>query len=320
MKKIFFLFFAISVLAVTACKSAPPVVEEKPKVVQEIADENPKVGPEVKVEIPALFSPDLDIVDDNMSIAITVKHPVQIKDWSIQIRRQAGLAAQQQASNTSTQQDDQSAGRQANPERRPRVFFEQSGTGTPPTSWQWNGKNASGDMVQSATDYQFTLSVNDVFDNNTTYEGTISVDVLVKREGNNLRIIVPAILFPANSSDFNLLNADERRANARVMTLIARVLNKFGEYTVTVEGHANPTTKPGTQLRTNEEAGSRNVIGLKPLSEARAKAVVDYLVSNNNIKRDRLSFVGMGGTRTVVNYDDNEENWKNRRVEFLLKK
>lgn len=308
MKKVFLLIYAISILMVIACKSAPPVASEIVKVL----DENPKVGPDLKVEIPALFSPDFDIVDDKMSIAITVKHPVQIKDWSIQIRRQINNANQQQTGNANRQS--------GNTERRQRVFFEQNGTGTPPAVWQWNGKNATGELVQSATDYQFLLSVNDVYDNNSTYEGTISVDVLVKREGNNLRVIVPAIIFPANSSDFNLLSAEEKRANARVMQLIARVLNKFGEYSVTVEGHANPTTKPGTQAYNNEEAGSKNIIGLKPLSEARAKAVVDYLVTNNNVKRERLSFVGMGGTKTVAAYDDSEENWKNRRVEFLLKK
>jgi len=311
MKKIIYLFLAIFVLAVSACKSPPP----PPPV-----EENPNVGPELTVGIPELFSPDLEFDDDKMAISITVKHPVAIKDWDIQIqpaRRQTGQTAQ--AGNAAPQPANTTAP-QSNQERRSRVFFEQKGTGTPPTSWQWNGKNAAGEMVQSATDYQFLLSVNDVYENKSSFEGVISVDVLVKREGNNLRVVVPAIIFPPDSSDFNKLSADDRRANARVMMLIARVLNKFGDYAITVEGHSNPTTKPGTQQRTNEEAGTKSVIGLKPLSEARAKAVVDYLVANNNVKRERLTFVGMGGTRTVAAYDDSEENWKNRRVEFILHK
>jgi outer membrane protein OmpA-like peptidoglycan-associated protein len=175
-------------------------------------------------------------------------------------------------------------------------------------------------MVQSATDYLFRLTVNDVYNNSTTYEGIISVDVLVRREGDILRMIVPSIVFPPNSADFKLLGPEEIRDNNRIMSLIARALNKFEDYKITVEGHANPTTAPGTAARTTEETGGKGVIGLKPLSEDRAKAVVDYLVANNNINRGRLSAVGEGGTRTVATYNDDEENWKNRRVEFILRK
>jgi outer membrane protein OmpA-like peptidoglycan-associated protein len=48
--------------------------------------------------------------------------------------------------------------------------------------------------------------------------------------------------------------------------------------------------------------------------------VVDSLVANNGIVRTRLTAVGMGGTRTVADYDDEEDNWKNRRVEFILQR
>jgi outer membrane protein OmpA-like peptidoglycan-associated protein len=36
------------------------------------------------------------------------------------------------------------------------------------------------------------------------------------------------------------------------------------------------------------------------------------------VARNRLSFVGMGGTKPVVRYDDRDNWWKNRRVEFVL--
>jgi outer membrane protein OmpA-like peptidoglycan-associated protein len=175
-------------------------------------------------------------------------------------------------------------------------------------------------MVQSATDYQFTLTVNDIFDNTGTYEGIISVDVLVRREGDILRIIVPSIVFPPNSANFALLSDEDMRPNRRVLRLIANALNKFADYQITVEGHANPTTAPGTAERTTEEAGTRTVIGLVPLSNDRAKAVVEYLATNHEVNRTRLSTVGIGGERTVAAWDDDDENWKNRRVEFILKK
>ena len=308
MKKIIALVFAVSIIA--ACKTPAPPSEPA-------APQNPNVGPRIEVRIPELFSPDPDIANDMLSVLITINHPVPIKDWNIEIqpnRRQGGQSNQRQGEQPSQRQGGQSERRQAGP------FFEQSGTGTPPKAWKWNGRGSSGEMVQSATDYQFALTVNDIFDNASTYEGIIAVDIIVRREGDVLRIIVPSIVFPPDSSDFSLLTPEETRANARILGLIARALNKFEDYKITVEGHANPTTPADTAERNTEETGTRTVIGLKPLSEDRAKAVVDYLANNNGINRERLSAAGVGGTRTVVDYDDEDENWKNRRVEFILQK
>ncbi|MDR0321802.1 MAG: OmpA family protein [Treponema sp.] len=267
---------------------------------------NPGVNPEVAVEIPELFSPDLDSVNYKMPIAITVNHPVAIKEWTIQIQ------PLRQAQRQSTQEGDQ-APRQRTP------FFEHSGRGTPPSTWAWDGKSTNprrtGEMLQSATDYMFSITVTDIFGNTTTHnDGVITSDVLVVRDGDNLRIIVPSIMFPGNSSDLNQVSEEDRRANTRVLRLIANALNKYPNYRVVVEGHANPATAPGTRERTNEE----NII--RPISEQRARAVVDYLVTNHSIARSRLSFVGLGATRTVADYTDDDENWKNRRVEFLLQR
>ena len=295
MKKIFIM--AVVVMVFASCKTPPPPPTD---------DGNPKTNPEISVEIPELFSPNPDNANETMSIQIDVKHPVPIKDWTIAIQHHE---AEENHGNDSQQKARQS-----------RPFFEQSGKGTPPAAWSWNGRSASGEMVQSATDYKFVLTVNDSFANNAVYEGIISVDVIVRHEGGILRIVVPSIIFPPNSSDFKLLSQDEMQSNARVLALIAKALNKFDAYKIKVEGHANPTTPPNTAHRRTEEAGNRTIIGLKPLSEARAKAVVDYLVANNGIKRERLSYVGIGGARTVANYTDKNENWKNRRVEFILQK
>ena len=293
----------LTVFVVTACITPPPPVPE--------GIENPKVPPKIQVTIPELFSPNPDIVDDTLTIKIAIDHPVlPLKDWQIQIQPiRQGQAGQQNQAQTGTQGERQSGQR-----NRRRSFFQQSGNGNPPEEWKWNGKGTSGEMVQSAMDYRFRLTVNDVFDNNAVYEGVISVDVLVRREGDILRMVVPSIIFPPNSNDFSKLSPEDARSNARILGLVARILNKFADYKITVEGHANPTTAPGRQ-RTAEENNE-----LKPLSLARAQAVVDYLAANDDVNKERLTAIGMGGTRTVAEYNNDEENWKNRRVEFILKK
>lgn len=53
------------------------------------------------------------------------------------------------------------------------------------------------------------------------------------------------------------------------------------------------------------------------LSEARAKAVRDYLVKNR-VSLDRLSFKGYGESKPVVDNESEENRQKNRRIEFTI--
>jgi hypothetical protein len=199
------------------------------------------------------------------------------------------------------------------------LFSEWSGEGMPPETLIWDGRSASGELVQSATDYHFSLIVNNIYNNSTTYQGTIAVDVLVIREGDVLRVIVPSIVFGSNAGDFRGLDAAAMANNDRILRRIAEVLEKYSSYHGQVEGHANPTTAPGTRARTDEEAGTRTVKGLRPLSEERAKAVIDYL-ANLGVDRSRLAPIGVGGSRPVAAFEDRDNWWKNRRVEFILVK
>jgi len=296
MRKLFCLVFIVYAFA--ACKSAPPAVE------------NPNVGPELQAVIPELFSPNPDVTDDVMTIALSVKHPVPIKSWNITIqpvRQGTGGGGQRQAANQERPQGET---------RQRRAFFEQSGTGTPPARWQWNGKSSSraGEMVQSATDYQFVFSATDVYDNSSTFEGVIAVDVLVRRDGDSLRIIVPSIIFPADSSDLSRVSEEEQRSNRRVLRLISNSLGKYPGYRITIEGHANPLSAAGTADWTRQENT------LRPLSEQRARAVGEFLVANHGIERSRFSYKGMGTTVPVADFRDEDEQWKNRRVEFILER
>jgi len=288
MKKMVFMIIVVCMLA--ACTSTP----------------NPNVGPELQVVIPPLFSPSPDIPDDTIGISITVKHPVGIRNWDITI----------QPIRTRPQSEQPPQG-----QRQRRIFFEHKGNGTPPAVWKWDGKSTSraSEMVQSATDYQFVLSVNDIFNNNSVYEGVIAVDVIVRRDGDKLRMVVPAITFQGDSSNFTRvagdLTEDAINRNTRVLRMISNALSKYPGYNITIEGHANPLAAQGTPERIRQEAI------YKPLSEQRARAVGEYLATNHNIARTRFSYAGMGTSRTVVGFNEPEdEKWKNRRVEFILER
>jgi outer membrane protein OmpA-like peptidoglycan-associated protein len=193
------------------------------------------------------------------------------------------------------------------------LFYRWEGTGDPPAEIVWDGKGRSGDLVQSATDYPYTFSATDARGNTSVLRQEIPVDVLVIREGDTLRVQVPTIVFASNSGGFDGLDEVTRANNEFILLRIAQVLQKFSTYKVKVEGHANPLG------RTEREREQEQTQELQPLSEARAQTIVDYLV-DHGIDKNRLTAYGIGGARPIVSYEDRDDWWKNRRVEFILVK
>jgi flagellar hook assembly protein FlgD/outer membrane protein OmpA-like peptidoglycan-associated protein len=241
------------------------------------------------VTSPEFFSPDNDDVDDELFIALGITDASPVASWSLDIREP-----------------------QTN-----RLFYHIEGKGQPAGRLIWDGRSnteggvSGGELVQSASDYPYTFKAADSLGNESSMDGVIGIDVLVIRDGDNLKIAVPSIQFRSNAADFNGLPAAVVATNNRVLNRVAQILNKFRDYKVKVEGHANPTTLPGP-AREREETEE-----LLPLSEDRAEAVVNILV-RNGVARSRLSSTGVGGGRTVAPWDDENNRWKNRRVEFIL--
>ncbi|MDR2477514.1 MAG: OmpA family protein [Treponema sp.] len=297
----------VAFIGMAACKSPPPPppppVETPPPPPPPPPPPEPEPesdlprdtdGPELSVMFSTrFFSPDGDGIDDELQVTIFVTDESPIKDWKIEIRE---------------------------PQPPYLLFSEWSGEGMPPEMITWGGRSASGELVQSASEYPFKLTVSDILGNTSVYDGLIEVDILVIREpGEILRVMVPSIVFGANAGGFEGLDGETMADNDRILRRIADVLSKFDTYQVKVEGHSNPTTAPGTRARSNEETGTRREKGLLPLSEERAKTVVNYLV-NLGVPRERLTAVGMGSSRTIIDFADKDHWWKNRRVEFILVK
>ena len=229
---------------------------------------------------PEFFSPDNDGVDDELFIFLTAIDASPIAQWSLEIRETEG-------------------GRQ--------VFYRIEGRGSPAERIIWDGRSNWGELVQSATDYEWTFRAADTLGNASSLSGRITTDVLVIRDGNILRIQVPSITFRANHADFTGIPQERLDTNLWVLRRIAEILNRFRDYRITVEGHANPVL--GTAVEETNQ--------LQPLSLARAQAVIEHL-AKNGVTRARLSPVGRGGTMPVAAPLDQNNNWKNRRVEFLL--
>ncbi|HVP17619.1 MAG TPA: OmpA family protein, partial [Spirochaetia bacterium] len=240
--------------------------------------------PKVDLTIgPLPFAPDNTGYHNELNIGLKVEDPSPIDTWSIQI---------------------------LDPENHPFASF--SGKGTPSDNIIWNGLSDTGELVQSAEDYPLTFTIKDVLGNTATYTKTIPVDILVVRDGDNLKIRIPSITFQANTADFTHVEPDKVARNIATIARLAEIFRKYSQYKITIQGHANLVNfdNPAAAKREQEQE-------LIPLSKARAEAIKGALVAQG-IAASRISTVGIGGAEPVVPFSDLDNRWKNRRVEFIL--
>ncbi|HEU4724254.1 MAG TPA: OmpA family protein [Candidatus Eisenbacteria bacterium] len=84
---------------------------------------------------------------------------------------------------------------------------------------------------------------------------------------------------------------------------VAEILNRYDDLKIEIGGHTD-----------NRGAESYN----ETLSDARAKAVLDYLVTKHNLSRGRFSAKGYGESKPVESNDTAAGMARNRRVEFKV--
>ena len=244
---------------------------------------------------PKYFSPDNDGSDDDLFISLKAETRVPLASWSLVVR-------------------DPNNGRE---------FWKVEGKANINERIVWDGRGSNGELVQSAMDYPYTFSAKDTLGMASEIGGIIPVDVLVIRVGDVLKMQVPAIIFRSDNADFAGKDVDPQRGldksvidnNIRVLKRIAEILNKFKEYSVRVEGHANNVT--GTEAEETSTVGGN--IPLVPLSQTRAE-YVKKMLTGYGVDARRLSTEGKGGREPVVRREDRDNWWKNRRVEFILEK
>jgi outer membrane protein OmpA-like peptidoglycan-associated protein len=118
----------------------------------------------------------------------------------------------------------------------------------------------------------------------------------VVREGNNLRLIMPANITFATGQSY-ITSGFYRTLND-----IARVLNKYEKTLLSIEGHTD--SQGAAQFNQN-------------LSEQRADSVKGYL-TNQGIIASRLKTTGYGESRAIADNNSNQGRALNRRVEIQI--
>ena len=243
-----------------------------------------RTAPRITLDLsPQPFSPDNDGVDDELAMSIEVEDISPLSGWSMTITDPQGA-----------------------------LFATFSGRGAPSSEIIWDGLSDNGELVQSALDYPVALAVSDALGNTAIVNDAIAVDVLVIRDGDKLKIRVASITFPPNSADLSLVSGRAAELNARTIVRLGEIFTKNRSYTILIEGHANSVLYADPEAAAREQRDT-----LLPLSAARAEAVRRELVALG-VSVQRISTDGVGGANPVVPFSDEQNRWKNRRVEFIL--
>ncbi len=267
-------------LSVRYLKGNNPVVTTETEAVLDVTN------PSVQVSIsPDRFSPDGDGLDDILTVDLRGEDRSGISSWSVVIRDPRG-----------------------------NRFREFDGKEIPAEPLKWDGTSAAGELVQSAEDYPVEITVTDRYGNTATVVRTITTDVLVERENGTLKIRISSIYFEPNTANFQNIEQENMERNLRTLDRLAEILKRFGDYQITIEGHAAHIFWRESEQKREEQRQT-----LLPLSKARAEAVKEAL-AERGITPERMTTTAKGGSEPIVPHGDLENRWKNRRVEFILKK
>ena len=192
--------------------------------------------------------------------------------------------------------------------------FARFGGAWPAEVISWDGRDADGNLVESAETYRIVARARDEFGNPSQVEGQAESDILVVREGNRYRVDVASILFKGYTADFEDLPAEQVAGNRRTLDRLAAKFARFPDYRIHLVGHAVMINWDDPNLGKPEQAKI-----LIPLSRQRAAAIARAL-AERGIAESRMSVEGVGASRPVVPDSDLANRWKNRRVEFYLEK
>lgn len=110
------------------------------------------------------------------------------------------------------------------------------------------------------------------------------------------------LTFAMKAVQFQLGKATLVNESYGILNQIVGIMNKYPDYKLSIDGHTDNT-------------GSAEVN--RKLSESRAKACYDYLISKG-IPASRMSYQGFGPTRPIADNSTYSGRTLNRRVEFNL--
>ena len=236
------------------------------------------------------FTPDGDGLDDKVSFAVGIRYvEEEPESWQVVITDPKG-----------------------NP------FRTIKGRGALPEAIDWDGTSDGGETVFSRNTYTAEITVVPSRTDRTRSgaktatakvqitTGTLLQTIIPEHEW---KIVVNTINFDADKATFDTLTSEQMAEVKATLDDVAAQIQAHPGSSVVVQGYANNVS--GSEREQMEE--------LLPLSQLRAETVATELVSRG-IDAEIISAEGKGGENPIASRRDKANWWKNRRIEFIIKK
>ncbi|MBN1699040.1 MAG: OmpA family protein [Spirochaetales bacterium] len=243
--------------------------------------------PQPRIEAnPLPFSPDGDGRNDMLTISFSSDDISGTESWKIEIYNEEN-----------------------------ELFKTFTGMAIPSGGVTWDGIGDDSTIVDIATDYRAKITMTDACNNTGSSETKIPVDVLLERtKDGRYRIKIWAVVFNAYEADYSRVDSDKVKMNKKTIRTITRLLKRYPDYRLQIEGHA---LMPKSKINDKKAAEAENTNVLIPLTKKRAEAIKKELV-DEGCDPSKIETIGHGATYPLVPHNDMVNRWKNRRVEFYL--
>lgn len=199
-------------------------------------------------------------------------------------------------------------------DRNGDVIRTYTGDGDPSGDITWNAGSPEDKAKLDTEMFTLNLKVTDAGGNERDYTQQVPLDVfLVKRDG-KLYIAVPNIIFGAYQHALDSRSAEMYERNIQSIERVLNIYERYPANDLLLEGHALNIYRG---VDAQKEAEEEEI--LVPLTRRRANTVRDALVERG-MDTEKIEIEYFGGRLPIVSVHDLDVRWKNRRVEFIMKK
>lgn len=224
-------------------------------------------------------------IEGDVFITVNVEEENEIIDWSMDIADKNG-----------------------------EVIRTYTGDGDPSGDITWNAGSPEDRTKLDTEMFTLNLKVTDEGGNVRDYTQQVPLDVfLVQRDG-KLYIAVPNIIFGAYQHALDSRSAEMYERNIKSIERVLNIYNRYPANDLLLEGHALNIYRG---VDAQKEAEEEEI--LVPLTRRRANTVRDALVERG-MDSEKIGIEYFGGRLPIVSVHDLDVRWKNRRVEFIMKK
>ena len=184
-----------------------------------------------------------------------------------------------------------------------------AGEGDPSRLITWNGEVS--DVGEESGVYYIDFTVIDKGGNETVIRRPVVLDILLIERDGKYYLMVPNIIFGAYQFELDSYGEEQYQKNLESIDRVIDIYKRYPTYNLVLEGHALNIYDPQTQAAENLEEEKI----LEPLTVNRAGEVQDALIERG-FDFEKVIVHTFGGK--IFSISDENENWKNRRVEFVM--